>query len=143
MLMRRWLAGLLLCSWLVPIIPAFAEEEDIDDALSQIPPQARTMYRRQLLQLDRVARRLLHAIPERERPQVQFSLAANEGSINAGSTFGQVMVTEGMMRFVRSDDELAMILGHELAHITQGHVSRRAMSNTVLGIGAALANIIV
>ncbi len=141
--MRCWIVGLLLCVWLAPAFPLRAQEQDIDDALEQVPPQARTMYRRQLLQLDRVARRLLHAIPERERPQVQFSLAANEGSINAGSTFGQVMVTEGMMQFVRSDDELAMILGHELAHITQGHVTRGAMSNTVLGIGAVLANIVI
>jgi predicted Zn-dependent protease len=141
--MRRWMVGVLLCIWLTPTCAARADEEDIDEALSQAPPQARTMYRRQLLQLDRVARRLLQAIPERERPQVQFSLAANEPSINAGSTFGQVMVTEGMMQFVRSDAELAMIVGHELAHITQGHVSRGAMSNTVLGIGAVLANIVI
>jgi predicted Zn-dependent protease len=143
MLMKRWLAGVLLCLWLAPAVPTLANEEDVDEALSQLPPRARTMYRRQLLQLDRVARRLLQTIPERERPQVQFTLAANEGSINAGATFGQVMVTEGMMQFVRSDDELAMIVGHELAHITQGHVSRGAMSNTVLGIGAVLASIVI
>ena len=111
--------------------------------LSQLPPQERTMYRRQLLQLDRVARRLLQAIPAQQRPKVQFALAANENSINAGATFGQIMVTEGMMRMVRSDDELAMIVGHELAHITQGHVTRGAVNNTILGIGAALANVVV
>jgi len=140
-MMRRWIAGLLLCLWVIPSLAAFAEEEDLDTALSQLPPQQRTMYRRQLLQLERVARRLLEAIPD--RPQVQFSLAPGEQSINAGTTFGHIMVTEGMMRFVRSDDELAMILGHELAHLTLGHVTRGAFSNLALGIGATIANILL
>ncbi len=141
--MRHWIAGLLLCVWIIPTFPALADEEDVDAALSQLPPRERTLYRRQLLQLDRVARRLLQTLPQKDRPKVQFSLAANEGSINAGATFGEVMVTEGMMQFVRSDDELAMIVGHELAHITLGHVTRGAMNNTALGIGAALANIFI
>jgi predicted Zn-dependent protease len=95
------------------------------------------MYRRHLVQLDRVSRRLLQAIPN--RPRVSFLYAAGESSVNAGATFGKIVVTEGMLRFVRSDDELAMILGHELAHLTQGHVSRGAMNNTLLGIGSIIA----
>jgi predicted Zn-dependent protease len=138
--MKRWIVLLLLCSCFLPIA-ILADEEDVDEALSQLPPQERTIYRRQLLQLDRVARRLLEAIPD--RPQVKFTLVLGENSINAGSTFGQVMVTEGMMRFVRSDDELAMILGHELAHITQGHVSRGAFSNMALGIGSVIADVLL
>ncbi len=136
--MRRLIAGLLLCVSIIPIFSALAYA-----ALNQLPPRERTLYQQQLLQLDRVARRLLQTIPKQERPQVQFSLDFGEGSINAGATFGEVMVTEGMMQFVRSDDELAMIVGHELAHITQGHVTRGAMNNTVLGIGAVLANNVV
>jgi Zn-dependent protease with chaperone function len=34
---------------------------------------------------------------------------------------GWVYVTEGMMRFVRTDDELAAVLAHELAHINHRH----------------------
>ena len=49
--MRPWIAGLLFCVWLVPTFPTFAAEEDVDAALSQLPPQERIMYRRQLLQL--------------------------------------------------------------------------------------------
>lgn len=139
--MRRWISGFLLCMLLFPVYPTVADEGDIDEAISQLPPQERSIYRKQLLQLDRVSRRLLQAIPG--RPQVKFSLVAKENSINAGATFGQIMVTEGMMRFVRSDDELAMILGHELAHITQGHVTRGAFSNMALGIGAVIADILV
>jgi predicted Zn-dependent protease len=120
-----------------------AQEDDVDDVLSQLPPRERAIYRSQLLQLERVARRLLEAIPEQKRPRVQFSLVPGESSINAGAASGQIMVTEGMLRFVRSDDELAMILGHELAHITQGHVARGAVNNTLLGIGSIIANVLV
>lgn len=136
--MKCWIVLLLLCSCILPFA-ALADEEDVDEAISQLPPQERTIYRKQLMQLDRVARRLLEAIPD--RPQVKFTLVPGENSINAGATFGQIMVTEGMMRFVRSDDELAMILGHELAHITQGHVSKGAFSNMALGIGAVIADV--
>jgi Zn-dependent protease with chaperone function len=132
---------LLLCFLLVlPLsVPGHATD-DLDEALRDLPPQQRAIYRQQLTQLDRVARRLLKAIPN--PPQVNFILAAGEPSINAGATFGKVIVSEGMMRFVRSDDELAMILGHELAHITQGHVQSGARNNALLGLGSLIVGTI-
>ncbi len=139
-MMTRWVTGLWLCLLILPSLPVIADD-DLDEALSDLPPYERTVYRQQLLQLDRVARRLLKAIPN--ALQVNFVLAAGENSINAGTTFGKIIVTEGMLRFIRSDDELAMILGHELAHLTQGHVSRGAVNNTLLGIGSAIASVIV
>ena len=139
--MRRLTVGLTFCLGLFSIASTSTGEENINAALRQAPPAEQALYRRQLLQLDRVARRLLQAIPE--RPRIKFVLVPNESSINAGATFGQVMVTGGMMEFVQSDDELAMILGHELAHITQGHVTRGAFSNMALGVGAVIADILV
>ncbi len=98
-------------------------------------------YRRcqlHIVQIDRVARRLLEAVP---RPYpVQFILAVGEPTINAGATFGKVILSSGMMDFLRSDDELAIILGHELAHITRGHVARGATNKVLLDIGNALAS---
>jgi len=139
--MRHLTAVVIFCVGLFSVASVLASEADIEEALRQEPPRERALHRRQLSQLDRVARRLLQAIPE--RPQVKFVLVPNESSINAGATFGQIMVTGGMMAFVQSDDELAMILGHELAHITQGHVSRGAFSNMALGVGAVIADILV
>jgi len=139
-MMRRWCISLLLCLVILPSIPVSAQQ-DLDEALSDLPLRERTIYRERLLRLDRVARRLLKAIPN--APQVNFVLAAGDNSINAGATFGKVMVTDGMMQFVKSDDELAMILGHELAHLTQGHVSRGAANNALLGIGSAIVGVFV
>jgi predicted Zn-dependent protease len=73
-------------------------------------------------------------------PPAQFVLAAREPTINPGAIYKKVMVSSGMMGFVRSDNELAMILGHELAHITKGHVSRGATNNARLSIASTLAS---
>ena len=38
------------------------------------------------------------------------------------------------MDFVQSDDELALIIGHELAHNTMGHI-RKVLSNYIISFG--------
>src|SRR4029079_5086814 len=75
-------------------------------------------------------RRLLETIPS--HPNVQFVLVSGDQSINAGATFGQVAITSGMLNFIESDDEMAVVLGHELAHITEGHVMKGTMSGLAL-----------
>src|SRR3989442_12728685 len=81
-MMLRWVTGLLLCLLMLPSLPVIADD-GLEEALRDLPPREREMYRQELLQLDRVARRLLNAIPN--APQVNFVLAAGENSINAGS----------------------------------------------------------
>jgi len=82
--------------------------------------------------VERVGQRLLQTIPS--HPNVQFVIANGDPSINAGATFGQVAVTSGMLDFIQSDDEMAVILGHELAHITEGHVMKGAVSGLALNV---------
>ncbi len=107
----------------------------------RVAPQDYARSQQQVDQIERVARRLLESVRQSpSAPPVQFILAAGEPTINAGATYRKVMVSSGMMGFVRSDDELAMILGHELAHITKGHVSRGATNNALLSIGSTLAS---
>ncbi len=82
--------------------------------------------------VERVGRRLLEAMPD--PPKVQFVIVPNDPSLNAGASFGQVALTGGMMRFLESDDEMAVVLGHELAHITEGHVTKGAISGIALNV---------
>lgn len=51
--------------------------------------------------------------------------------INAYADGRNITVTTGMVAFVESDEELALIIGHELAHNTMGHI-RKAIVNFVL-----------
>ena len=66
----------------------------------------------------------------------------NDESLNAEATPGFIYVHTGLLRAVESDDELAGILGHELAHIDAGHQKRSQVSgiwtNLILAGAAAL-----
>lgn len=52
-------------------------------------------------------------------------------AINAFADGRTITMTTGMMGFTRDDDELALIIGHELAHNTMGHI-RKAVGNYIL-----------
>lgn len=58
--------------------------------------------------------------------------------INAFADGSGVAITTGMLRFVASDDELALVLGHELAHNTLKHRAAMVQNGVTGGIlGAA------
>lgn len=48
--------------------------------------------------------------------------------INAYADGSAVYVTAGMMRFVENDEELAVVLGHELAHNALGHIDAQQVN---------------
>lgn len=50
-----------------------------------------------------------------------------------------VFITPEMMRFVQSDDELAAVLSHEVAHILRGHHGRRKVQMVFSGAAGAVA----
>lgn len=55
--------------------------------------------------------------------QCGYGAAVNDRpEINAFADGTKIVVTKGMMRFAQSDDELALVLGHETAHNSRGHV---------------------
>ena len=58
------------------------------------------------------------------------------GAVNAYATGKSIIVTTGMMGFAKTDAELALVVGHELAHNTMGHV-RKIIQNTILSGFAA------
>jgi peptidase M48-like protein/PDZ domain-containing protein len=56
--------------------------------------------------------------------------------INASADGKGIYVYRGMMDFVRSDEELALVLGHEMAHDFRGHLDakrKNAMVGTAVG----------
>jgi len=60
---------------------------------------------------------------------------AQTSTINAYADGKNITMTAGMMNFVKNDDELALIVGHELGHNTMGHI-RKIVSNIILTAGA-------
>ena len=66
-----------------------------------------------------------------------------ETTVNATASIDTISVSVGMLDFLTSDDDLALVIGHELAHHTEGHIAKK-MQNQVVGavfgavIGAAI-----
>ncbi|MBZ0109875.1 MAG: M48 family metalloprotease [Candidatus Scalindua rubra] len=67
--------------------------------------------------------RLSFDVKPEEKPYVRISLKET-GKINAYAKFSGIQFTTGMVHFVEDDDELAVIMGHELAHLTARHLPK-------------------
>lgn len=59
---------------------------------------------------------------------------SGSNAINAYADGRNITLTSGMMDFVESESELALIIGHELAHNTMGHV-RKSVTNYIVTLG--------
>lgn len=60
---------------------------------------------------------------------------ARSTQVNAFATGRTVVMTLAMLRFLRDDDELAVVLGHELAHNIFGHPATRSEEGILRGLG--------
>lgn len=58
----------------------------------------------------------------------------NAENVNAYADGQRVMVTQGMLDFVQSDEELALVLAREFAHNALGHANKQRMSATIGGV---------
>lgn len=80
-----------------------------------------------------------------ERPDLPWHFGVNDSDhINAfAAPGGFIIVTKGMMRQLRNEAELAGVLGHEIAHVTQKHhlkALRKSAVVNLLGEGVAAAS---
>ncbi len=53
------------------------------------------------------------------------------GTVNAYATGKSIIVTTAMMDFAKTDEQLALVVGHELAHNTMGHI-HKTIQNMIL-----------
>lgn len=125
--------GFLLCSLLAALLwtpsagadqtfPPTADEAKLG---AQVAKEIESQYRvvTNPTEVERITRlrETLTRFVERQDLDYHFKIL----SVGAVNSFaipgGWVYVTEGMMRFVRSDDELAAVLAHELTHINHRH----------------------
>lgn len=60
-------------------------------------------------------------IPRQDRRCYYYFYLSRDADLNAYADGETVVIHTGMMRFVQSDEELAMIMAHELAHNLMGH----------------------
>ena len=86
---------------------------------------------------ERIARVVAEDIPDAEWEFVVFEEpAALNAFVMAG---GKIGVFTGLFQVVENDDELAIVLGHEIAHLAAKHVNERISNQVVLqGLGVGL-----
>lgn len=68
-------------------------------------------------------------------------LLATEHTPNAYTDGQRIVILSGMLELSRTDDELATIVGHELAHVTMGHLPKQKQNQTAGKIGGAIVDI--
>jgi predicted Zn-dependent protease len=63
--------------------------------------------------------------------------------VNAFATpGGYVYVTRGLLALAKDEAELAAVLGHEISHVTAGHVAERRDAGTKAGIGVLIGAVL-
>lgn len=69
-----------------------------------------------------------------------YGLAYNYGdsSVNAMSDGKNIVFSRGIMRFAKTDNELALVIGHEMAHNAMGHVDKQMQNALMGGVGGLL-----
>jgi hypothetical protein len=103
--------------------PEFREAgRRLAQVLQSMPPTDRTDLQ---ARVDRIGQQVVQASPLRGMKWT-FVVVAMRGPNAACTGEGHVFVTDGLLDMGLSDDELAGVLGHEIAHGVRRHVFRRS-----------------
>ncbi|MGV3658607.1 MAG: M48 family metallopeptidase [Prosthecobacter sp.] len=88
--------------------------------------------------VEKVGSKLLSSTAARQTPyQFKFHLLADNNTVNAFALpGGQIFITEALFRRLKSEDQLAGVLGHEMGHVVGRH-SNEQMASTRLWSGIA------
>ena len=105
----------------------------------QVEQQYTLVHDPELLgRLDRVGQRIA-AAADRKDLLYRFSIAEEKEPNAFALPGGPIYVTTGLMELIRSDDELASVLGHEAGHINAKHVVKRIQGAIGLDLLQVLA----
>ncbi len=125
-------------------VPRISSEEE-KKLKEQLEAESKQWQQQQQARVDEVASRLLEATGTQS--VIHFVFAArtdqvkasqiNLDAVNAWTDGKTVWITRGMLRFLKSDDELAAVLGHEMGHALRGHI-RQGVAQDVLGTALAI-----
>src|SRR4051812_2765000 len=137
---------LFLCalSACVNNVPRITSEEE-KRLKEQLEAESKQWQEKQQARVEEIASRLIEATGT--QTVIRFVFAAktdqvkaaqiNLDAVNAWTDGSTVWVTRGMLRFLKSDDELAAVLGHEIGHALRGHI-RQGLAQDILGTALAI-----
>jgi len=89
--------------------------------------------------LQRVGERIAYvAAPDMPNAQWEFVVFDDDSQINAfAMPGGKVAVFTGIFKVAKTEDDLAIVVGHEVAHVAAGHGNER-VSHQLLAAGGAV-----
>ena len=90
--------------------------------------------------VDRVGQRLVERTDARKSPyRFEFHLLDDDRTLNAFALpGGQIFITEALLRKLRTEGELAGVLGHEIGHVIGRHGAEHlAKAQLMQGLGSA------
>ncbi len=126
------------------LIGLLADDEQVaalgDKTFEQIKQQEKISNDRQAQQrIQTIGRRIVDA-SDSEIPVEDWEFIVFENDqINAFALpGGHVGVYTGLIDIAESDDQLAAVIAHEIAHVTEDHVQQRIGTSTATDIGASV-----
>lgn len=129
----------LLLSACATIGPQIASEDE-RKAREMLMAESQAWRQKQQQRIDEIAGRLVNAAgpPSTLRfifvgTMEQTGGRIHPDAVNAWTDGEGVWITRGMMRFLKSDDEVAAVLSHEMAHALRGHM-RYLWAQNLLGL---------
>ncbi len=97
--------------------------------------------------VDRVGARLVKSTLVRQTPyKFEFHLLGDSQTINAFALpGGQIFITEALFRLLKTEDQLAGVLGHEIGHVVGRHsneqmATSRLLSGLAQGAGVMISD---
>lgn len=91
-------------------------------------------------QVNRVSSRIARAIgPEMPAAEWEFVLFQDDSANAFAMPGGKIAVFTGLLDLVESDDELAAVIGHEIAHVMLRHSNQRMSAELLRGLGGVAA----
>jgi predicted Zn-dependent protease len=90
--------------------------------------------------VQRVGRRIAAAVGDAlPGAQWEFVVFHSPGTVNAFALpGGKVGVYSGLLDLVASDDEIAIVMGHEIAHVTARHGAERVSTGVLVAAGGLI-----
>lgn len=107
-----------------------------DQALSQERQSRDPALRRRV---ERVGQRI---VPASGMTQYQWEFAVFDSDTQNAWVLpgGKVAFYRGLLETMSSDDQVAAVMGHEVAHLARNHAAQRARQQAAAGIGLAVVN---
>lgn len=68
-------------------------------------------------------------------------LFGEDNSVQAATDGSRIYVNRGLLKVASNEEELALVLGHELAHITRGHLDKQRHNQVVGMAGGFLVDV--